>query len=65
MKGLADESLYKAEVPRVKIMHLQYDDPLRSILKGVEDGRCSEVASLRKLLDEPDFYMELVKETVL
>ncbi|XP_057522608.1 uncharacterized protein LOC130802618 [Amaranthus tricolor] len=31
----------------------------------VEDGRFSEVASLRKLLDEPDFYMEPVKETFL
>ena len=46
-------------------MHPQYDDPLRSILKGVEDGRCSEAASLRKLLDEPDFYMEPVMEIIL
>ena len=58
MKGPADESLCRAEVARVEIMHPQYDDPLRSILEGVEDGRCLEDASLKKLLDEPDFYME-------
>ena len=38
---------------------------LRSILEEVEDGRCSETASLKKLLDEPDFYMEPMMETVL
>ena len=65
MKGPTDESLCRAEVARVEIMHPQYDDPLRSILEGVEDGRCSEAASLKKLLDEPDFYMETVTETVL
>ena len=65
MKGPADESICRAEVARVEIMHPQYDDPLRSILEEVEDGRCSEAASLRKLLDEPDFDMELVMETIL
>ena len=65
MKGPADESLCKVELPRVAIMHPQYDDPLRSILEGFEDGRCSEAASLKKLLDEPDFYMEPMMETAL
>ncbi|XP_057529857.1 uncharacterized protein LOC130808398 [Amaranthus tricolor] len=65
MKGPADESLCRAEVARVEIMHPQYDDPLRSILEGVKDGRRSEAASLKKLLDEPDFYMEPMMETVL
>ena len=55
MKGSADESLCRAEVVRVEIMHPQYDDPLRSILKGVEDRKCSKATSLRKLLDEQDF----------
>ena len=64
MKGPVDESLCRAEVARVEIMHPHYDEPLRSILKAVEDGRCSKAASLRKLLDEPDFYMEPVKETI-
>ena len=41
MKGPADESLCRVEVARVEIMHPQYDDPLRSILEVVEDGRCS------------------------
>ncbi|XP_057529257.1 uncharacterized protein LOC130807889 [Amaranthus tricolor] len=65
MKGPVDESLCRAEVARVEIMHPQYDDPLRLILEGIEDKRCYEAASLKKLLDEPDFFMEPMMETVL
>ena len=65
MKGPADESLCRAEVARIEIMHPQYNDPSKSMLEGVEDGKCSEAASLKNLLDAPDFYIEPVMEIVL
>ena len=37
--GPADESFCRVEVARIEIMRPKYDDPLRLIIEGVEDGR--------------------------